>query len=194
MKSLMLVTSLILLSCMPREREVMTSLPQALPQPPASQLSPAAEQQIADCERNVQSTMTEFHLKNTDGSETTRKAENNLFEQEQSVCDRIRERYGVTAQNSGVEGQWGGDRPFDNNGYYQDTTARDVLTGAALGAGATYLWNRNRRQPASNTYSNQPSDDARYRNSQDYRKPAPKVAPTRRYARPSRGIFRGRRR
>ncbi|RYZ48782.1 MAG: hypothetical protein EOP07_25370 [Proteobacteria bacterium] len=138
--------------------------------------------------------MTEFHLKNTDDSEATRKAEAVLFEREQSVCDRIRDRYGLANQTPEPTDSWGQDRPFDSNGYYQDTTARDVLTGAALGAGATYLLDRNRRQTTNNGYRNQNYDDSRYRNSPDYQKPAPKVAPPRRYARPSRGIFRGRRR
>lgn len=190
MKIIATIASLALISCMPRERQVAVSPPAATP----SQLSLAAEQQIANCENNVQATMKEFHLKNTDDSEATRNAESDLFEREQSVCDRIRDRYGATAQSSTADGQWGGDRPFDNYGYYRDSTARDMLTGAALGAGATYLLNRNRRQPADNRYSNQNYDDTRYRNSPDYRQPAPKVAPPRRYARPSRGIFRGRRR
>ncbi|RYZ50838.1 MAG: hypothetical protein EOP07_22260, partial [Proteobacteria bacterium] len=77
MKLSIMVASFLLMSCMPRERQVLSSVP--VPAPVATQLSPAAEQQIANCESNVQSTMTEFHLKNTDDSEATRKAEAVLF-------------------------------------------------------------------------------------------------------------------
>ncbi len=189
-KIFLAVTQLALSGCLPRERQ----LPPVGPSPSVGQLSSAAERQIANCENDVQSTMKEFHLKNTDDTEATRKAESDLFGREQSVCDRIRESYGVALQNQQTD--WGGNQPIDNNEAYQNHMARDMLTGAALGAGATYMLNRNknRRQANDPNYSNYHDDNSHYRNSQEYRRPAPTAAPLRRYARPTRGVFRSRRR
>ncbi len=157
------------------------------------------EQEISICENRVQETMKSFVAKNPEDNEANRRAEDELYAREQSVCNRLRESYGMQANPT--EGSWGSNVP-DAPGYggYENNMARDMLTGAAIGAGATYMLNRNRRNHSyyddrsnPNRYGSRGYDDTRYQNSQNYQRPAPTYRPSRSYGR-TRGVFRGRRR
>jgi len=210
-----IISALCIMGCSPPYRAPVNP-PQVNRTLSSTQNSLTGQQEIDICDNRLRETMENFRLKNPVPTAQTESEEDALFVREQSVCDRLRESYGL--QTYGPQDSWDGNVPNQGYGPQYDHTARDMLTGAAIGAGATYLYNRHRNRkyaerqrqagavpyPATR-YSNNQYPGNPYQRSgsaveqqqrQDYstyQKANPTVRKPGTYRR-SRGLFRGRRR